>query len=159
MNRTGYSKAKVGMLFTTLLILLPLQYAWVGIAGVLQSEPWPALVFPGFKNVYSDGERFYVGNYELIAGYGEEERVLSPDDLFPELPLSQLPGFIRTHFRSPERVDELSHVQREWLRQRAAMMVGEPPESLTLRFSRSWFSRPNLSMDADSVQVLFTAEI
>ncbi|MEX2641447.1 MAG: hypothetical protein WD266_12215 [Balneolales bacterium] len=50
------SHSTVRRIFIFFLVFLPVQYGFVGLAGHLgMVEPWPALVFPGFKNVY-DGE-------------------------------------------------------------------------------------------------------
>jgi hypothetical protein len=46
------SRQKVRYLFIATMVFLPLQYLLVGIIGSIRSEPWPAFVFPGFKNVY-----------------------------------------------------------------------------------------------------------
>lgn len=150
---------RIRILFTTVLILLPLQYAWVGVMGVIQSEPWPALVFPGFKSVYSDGERFFVTKTDIVVAGQDHEEVLHPAELLSELPLSQLPGFMRTHFGSQLKVESLSREQREWLRQRAEITTGFKPETISIRQSRSWFSRPSDTASPDSVEILFEIQL
>lgn len=152
-------RRRIRTLFTALLVLLPLQYAWVGVEGVLRSEPWPALVFPGFKNVYSDGDRFYVNSYHFTLSSGDELITVGSPVLFPELPLSQQPGFMRTHFGTPEKAEALTEDQREWLYLAAEKIAGIRPDAITLSQSRAWFSRPSPTLEPDSAVVHFEIEI
>jgi len=103
-------KRKIRILFIALLLFLPLQYGMVGIIGELQSEPWPAFVFPGFKSVYSTGSSVEIEQqyFRIYTEDREIKREVRPQDLFPELPLSQIPGFIRTHFLDPISVENFS---------------------------------------------------
>lgn len=63
------SEKIIKRIFIACLILLPLQYAVVGVVGVIKSEPWPAFVLPAFKSVLSSKDhvnvnqiKFYVEN-------------------------------------------------------------------------------------------------
>lgn len=56
------SPRRVRQLFIAFIIFLPLQYALVGLIGSIRSEPWPAFVFPGFKNVYHTADLITLRN-------------------------------------------------------------------------------------------------
>lgn len=110
-------KSKIRTLFIILLLFLPLQYGYVGIVGAIHSEPWPAFVFPGFKNVHSTGNSILIEEHLFKAHFvnqGSTEEV-RPQELFPALPLSQIPGFMRTHFQDAEVVRNFSDEAAIWL--------------------------------------------
>lgn len=123
-------KRSIIRLFITVMIFLPIQYALVGIIGELQSEPWPAFVLPGFKNVYVTGDDLFQIEQKrfVIEVSGVSESVeLRPQELFPQLPLSQVPGFMRTHFSGRENIDRLSDESRIYLyRQAQSILRSEP---------------------------------
>ncbi|PEN12316.1 hypothetical protein CRI94_14945 [Longibacter salinarum] len=50
------TKATVQRLFVFIFAGLIAQYALVGVMGTVASEPWPAVVLPGFKSVYDNGD-------------------------------------------------------------------------------------------------------
>lgn len=110
--------------------MMPIQYAIVGIAGELHSEPWPAFVLPGFKNVYiSDDNQFQIEQSTFIIEVDghPDSVVLRPQELFPELPLSQVPGFMRTHFSNRVNVERLSEDARAYLYQQVKKVLGIDP--------------------------------
>jgi hypothetical protein len=155
-------KAKtVRTVFIAVLIYLPLQYGIVGIVGYYHSEPWPAFVFPGFKSVHDNGFEIQQPYFEVFAeGAEEPERVL-PQDFFPELPLSQVPGFLRTHFQSAEDVQQLSSGAKNWLKHHAVEVAGVDASKLDVVIEMNYFSHEQdiLRLDSTVVKERFTIEL
>lgn len=86
------TRRTVRKIFIAIMIFLPLQYLMVGIIGSFQSEPWPAFVFPGFKNVYHTADIITLRNPVF---YG-----LNPDSSYTVLSTSAiLKGIPRSHHR------------------------------------------------------------
>jgi hypothetical protein len=143
----------VTKIFIAACILLPVQYGLVGIIGVIDHEPWPAFVFPGFKSVYvyDDGYQIDRDYFELIDRDGGVLAQLNPHDLFPELPRSQISGFMRSHFSDLERVSEFSSEARLWLQQQSRDHGGASAERLDVVTVRLFFSQDNQSAEPDSV--------
>lgn len=108
---------KIRKLFIILIVFLPIQYGYVGIVGEIQSEPWPAFVFPGFKNVYSVESSFEIEQYFFRLHFDDliTTKEVRPQELFPELPLSQMAGFVRTHFQDAVTIENLSDEAVIWL--------------------------------------------
>lgn len=149
------STFQVRKLFIFVLIFLPLQYVLVGIIGSLQSEPWPAFVFPGFKNVY-----VYEDGYELrdvifeIHQESEEEPVrLSSLRIFPEIPPSQISGFVRTHFSTPDQVNHLNEESKKWLIRHAERFADQPVTDIRISWVRNYYSKPAIHATPDSTSV------
>ena len=129
-------KRSIVRLFIAVMIFLPIQYAVVGIVGEMHSEPWPAFVLPGFKNVYvSDDDLFQIEQKRFVIEIEGQPKVeiLRPQELFPELPLSQVPGFMRTHFSGRSDVERLSEEARSFLYQQASNHLQTEPLMIELR--------------------------
>ena len=93
-------KATVRTLFLFVLVLLPLQYAAVGIVGALYREPWPVLVLPGFKQVHDTGAGIQVPYSHLEVLFADGSRAaVAGTDFFDMLPDSHWPALLRLHFR------------------------------------------------------------
>jgi hypothetical protein len=122
----------VKTIFIAVLIWLPLQYGIVGVVGYYHSEPWPAFVFPGFKSVHVFDEGFEIGQtrFEVYRLEGEEPVTLQPQKLFSKIPLSQVPGFMRTHFHDEESIWNISHEGQLWLHLQVRQVVGFEPEAM-----------------------------
>ncbi|MCC5908493.1 MAG: hypothetical protein JJU13_19905 [Balneolaceae bacterium] len=122
----------VKLIFIVVMIWLPLQYGIVGIVGYYHSEPWPAFVFPGFKSVHVFEEGFEIGQtrFEVYREDGEELISLQPQQLFSEIPLSQVPGFMRAHFHDDESIREISAEGRFWLRFQVQQAAGIEPNAM-----------------------------
>lgn len=122
------SRTTIKSVFIFFLIYLPLQYLWIGIAGVVWSEPWPSFALPGFKNVYVvDGytqiqKPFFYVQVEETPGKSLELEV-SEYKLFDGLQPSQLQGFFRTHFSEPK---SLSTEAKQWLQHQIELVYGDP---------------------------------
>ncbi len=126
------NRKAVRTLFICILIYLPLQYAVVGIVGYYDAEPWPAFVFPGFKSVhvYDDGFEIKRTVIDVETMHRQRSLDMSPQDFFPEIPLSQIPGFVRTHFSDDEAVQQISNDGRAWLQRRATEISGFSPNTM-----------------------------
>lgn len=130
--QNGITKTSVRTLFLVLLIYLPIQYAAVGVVGYYDAEPWPAFVFPGFKSVYVYGDGFEITRtvFDVETLHRQRSYDMSPQELFPEIPLSQIPGFVRTHFSDVEAVQSISREGVEWLRDKSADIAGFEPHAM-----------------------------
>jgi hypothetical protein len=142
--------------FIAVLIFLPLQYAIVGIAGYYHSEPWPAFVFPGFKSVHVFGQGFEIGQtrFEVYRSEDDEPEVLQPQELFPAIPLSQIPGFMRTHFNDSEYIEHFSPEARHWLRMQTEEAAGFRPVKLEVVEIAEFYSHGPEGALKDSSAVL-----
>ena len=85
-------------LFVFTLILLPIQYALVGVVGhTYGAEPWPALVLPAFQSVWDREGPVSVDRVALEVTFSEGERTAVPIEAFlADLPRSQHLGFFRS---------------------------------------------------------------
>lgn len=159
------SNKTVRSIFIICLILLPLQYGVVGIVGLYSSEPWPAFVFPGFKNVYVYGGNFQINEYLLEVESDSvdvvREKVFTPQEFFYEIPRSQVSGFFQSTLGSEEKVDALSSESFEWFRRRTAELVERPGSNLTLYYlhRRKYMTRRQDSLRVDSVKVISNFKI
>lgn len=145
--------SKIRTLFIVLLLFLPLQYGYVGVIGEIHSEPWPAFVFPGFKNVYSTDNHFEINQqlFRLHFDNQETTKEVLPQDLFPELPLSQIPGFMRTHFQDSVSVENLSDDASNWLYRISGEYIGENVVFLEIVNRTNRFLKSDKGMIFDSV--------
>jgi hypothetical protein len=157
------SKKRNGYLFIALFIFLVVQYAAVGVVSLADREPWPALLFPGFKSVYEFNGGYEIDRtrFEVIVRESgkDESRVirLSPFGLFPDLPKSQLGGFISMHFGSSGKIHAFSEETVEWLAIQAQEVTGIRPVQIDVVYETLHF--PTGSVQADSVSVTFRTEI
>ncbi len=149
-------ESTVTYLFIAAFIFLVLQYAAVGIIGVLDEEPWPAFVFPGFKSVYvyDDGYRVDQTLFEIVNNDGETVTRMMPQELFPELPNSQISGFMRSHFNDERWVAQLSEEARGLLIHQAEMHAGVAPATIDVVGIRLFISGDTDTAEPDSVAEL-----
>jgi len=132
----------VKKLFLFFLIYLPVQYIFIGISGVLWSEPWPAFALPGFKNVPNTQNQtqvlkpyFYI---QLDDSTGAEIEV-EPSELFNGIQPSQLQGFIRTNFSQPKEFDR---DVRQWFnRQITRMYPSVKAKTLKIRWKNVFYGQ------------------
>lgn len=145
----------VRTVFIAVLIYLPLQYGIVGIVGFYHSEPWPAFVFPGFKSVhvYDNGFEIQQTYFDVYDEVAEEPVRVLPQDFFPELPLSQVPGFLRMHFQSAEEVQELSPGAKSWLKHHADEAAGVDASKLVVVIEMDYYSHEDDVLRRDSTVV------
>lgn len=143
-------------IFIFFLCYLPLQYGIVGIVGYYDSEPWPAFVFPGFKNVYVYDQTYEI-NKSLLEVYdlnGERVREFTPREFFYEIPPSQVAGFMRQNLENPDYVLGFSSETRLWLRERAEELGGGPVDDIIYLHKREYLTRGNGLLIPDSVAVM-----
>lgn len=154
------SEKTVRSIFIICLILLPLQYGVVGVVGLYSSEPWPAFVFPGFKNVYVYGGNYQINEYLLeieADGAGlENVQELTPQEFFYEIPRSQVSGFLRATLGSEDKIEGLTSESIEWFQRRTTELSGRPESDLTLSYlhRRKYMTRRDDSLRVDSVRVI-----
>lgn len=105
----------VKKIFLFFLIYLPFQYLLVGISGLAGSEPWPAFVLPGFKQVHTTSSQTQVLNPQFYVQFRDAQTSdveISPYKLFKGIQPSQLQGFLRTNFSQPAKY---SNEGKKWL--------------------------------------------
>lgn len=66
------SETGIRRLFVAVFLGLIVQYGLVGIVGAIASEPWPAVVLPGFKSVYDNGEEFVFDEPEIQVVFADQ---------------------------------------------------------------------------------------
>ncbi len=147
------TKKTVRTIFIAVMIWLPLQYGIVGIVGYYHSEPWPAFVFPGFKSVYVYEDSFEIEQsyIEVWTEQGEQSVRLLPQEFFPDLPLSQVPGFMRTHFLTDEEERQFSIQAKRWLHQQAGRAAGLDAAMLDIVLEVNYYSHHPHGLERDSV--------
>ncbi|WP_234567517.1 hypothetical protein [Rhodohalobacter sp. 614A] len=146
------TKSDVRKLFTFFIIFLLFQYALVGVIGVYKSEPWPAFVFPGFKSiyVYEDGYEFSSTIFELYEEDKDEAISLKPHVFLPEVPISQLSGFLRTSFYSEEKEISFSNETKDWLMAQAAKFTDGPVTDVQVVWQQNFYSKSDRDTKVDS---------
>lgn len=149
--------SRVRNLFIAVMIFLPLQYAAVGIVGELHSEPWPAFTLPGFKNVYvSENDLIQIEQkrFVIIEEDRSEPIELRPQEMFPQIPLSQVPGFMRTHFSDRRLVEDLSVQAKHFLIEQVIEITGTEPERIELIIRVEKYRIVENELILDSVSVI-----
>lgn len=139
------SRVSVRSLFMAALIILPLQYALVGLSGNLYGrEQWPAVVLPGFKNVWDGHEAIEVTDVELTVRFADGGTApLTVPALLADLPRSHHGAFFRTQCQ-PAVLSGTSDTERcrtadgrAWiLRRLAALYPGQTPAALDVVWVR-----------------------
>ena len=105
-------------LFVGVMVLLPVQYALVGIVGSLSSEPWPVLVMPGFQRVWDSTEQIAVPTVRFEASFSDGQRAAVPHDaLLYDLPRSHHRAFLETQFH-PSQAPSPPPAALQWMRDR-----------------------------------------
>lgn len=141
--------------FLFFIIYLPLQYGLVGIVGFYQSEPWPAFVFPGFKNVYvfDSGYEIQQTHFELKDIENDNVLELSTIQFFPEIPRSMISGFIRSRFSSQSMIQSYDNSTGEWMLEKASMEAGFNVDRITVHHFVKYFSSQTgqILLEPDSV--------
>ena len=114
-------RPSIRRLFLAAFIILPLQYALVGLVGLWRSEPWPALVMPGFQKVYRP-DSITADVYRFEVRFADGSRAsMSPTEVLADLPRSHHDAVMKLRFRaaaSPPSETTLSPTLAAWLRQR-----------------------------------------
>ncbi|MDY6867158.1 MAG: hypothetical protein SVT56_04525 [Chloroflexota bacterium] len=146
------TKSYVRKLFIFFIIFLLCQYGLVGVIGSYKSEPWPAFVFPGFKNVYvfEDGYEFSSTSFELYQEDKTEALSLKPHVFLPEVPISQLSGFLRRSFFSKEKEITFDDETKDWLIDRAAKFTDGSVTDVHVIWQQNFYSKSGREAKVDS---------
>lgn len=149
-------KKRIRRLFIVVMIILPLQYAVVGIVGYVDAEPWPAFVFPGFKSVpVADGA--FTTEQKVFEIAPDAERgdpiQIAPGDLFPAIPVSQLSGFLRENFSANRDFESLTPEASRWLLNQAEGIVSLDVKKISLLTVLEYrrFNNGTMSLDSSVV--------
>jgi len=128
------TRAQVRQLFGAVALFLILQYGLVGVIGLIASEPWPAVVLPGFKSVYATTEAITVETpaIEVVFRDGSRTTVETPRFLAP-MPRSHQTTFLQKQCRpaslsgTPATERCRSEFGRQWFLQRAFHLFPNRP--------------------------------
>lgn len=156
------NKKSIRRLFIGVMIFLPLQYAAVGIVGLLDAEPWPAFVFPGFKSVpvFDDSFETEQKVFELVPEDSKDDILQqTPAELFPDIPVSQLSGFMRHNFSADRDFDSLSAEGKSWLLDRAERATETDLRQISLITVLEYRRFKNGSINLDSSSVVRVQQI
>jgi hypothetical protein len=121
------TRTQVRQLFGAAALFLVLQYGLVGVVGLIASEPWPAIVLPGFKSVYATTDAVTVDKpaIEVVFRDGNRTTVETPRFLAP-MPRSHQTSFLQKQCRpaslsgTPATERCRSESGRRWFLQRAS---------------------------------------
>jgi len=151
----------VKKIFIFFICYLPLQYALVGILGYYKSEPWPAFVFPGFKNVYVYDGSYIINSFyiEVKNNEGEGRVLFTPQMFFYEVPNSQVAGFMRQNIDDEDLVAGYSEETRSWFRERATELNRREPGEIHYIHKRNFVQRSGGILSTDSVRVVKRTKI
>jgi len=152
-NGRVMSSSSVRRLFIAVLIVLPVQYALVGIVGMHHGEPWPALVLPAFQTTWDHGESIQIEQVSLDIMFEDSTRApVAVESLLADLPRSQHRGFFRSQCQ-PAQLSGDTRTERclqpsaaMWVQQQAAALFPDrSPARLDVIWNRLAYvpSRPS----------------
>jgi hypothetical protein len=105
------------------------QYGLVGLVGTYASEPWPAVVLPGFKSVYETEGEIAVEQAAFQVVFVDGGRAaIAPAQMLAPLPRSHHPSFLRAQCRPASlsgtgRTERCRHPDaRRWFLARAGTL-------------------------------------
>ncbi|MDX1640088.1 MAG: hypothetical protein R3220_00220 [Balneolaceae bacterium] len=146
------SKKAVRKIFIFVLIFLPLQYILVGVVGYYKEEPWPAFVFPGFKNVYETDGQFHVHQtrFELYSSKNVKIVSVRPYRIFQGVPRSQLSGLLRSSFNSQESIQGLSPEAIQFIHENGRKITGQSIRKIEVVEEIDFIKDGSESLNVDS---------
>jgi len=149
-------KKTIKRIFIFFLCYLPIQYALVGIVGYFKAEPWPAFVFPGFKNVYVYNGQYVVNDYYLEINHPDKDSlsVITLQNFFDEIPISLLAGFMRSNLSDQTIADNYSDETLEWFENRAELKTSFTTNQIELVHERRFMQRKNDTLSPDSTHIV-----
>ena len=152
---------KVRNLFIFFFLLLPFQYGLTGFIGFIYTDPWPAFTFPGFKsvNVYQDLYEIPKDYFEVYNTRGEKTGTFKSYQFFPDLPRSQIAGFMRTHFADSSAIESLSSDAKNWLKNHSRQLTDVDVGALKFISTVEYYRRTPTGLELDSTEYQFTAVI
>ena len=105
-------RSSVRALFGGVFVFLVVQYTLVGVVGYYYSEPWPAVVMPGFQDVWDGRGTVTVSKARLEAVFAGGARADVPvQRLLANLPRTHHPAFLRRQCR-PARLSGTPATER-----------------------------------------------
>lgn len=121
-------RTSVRSLFLVTFLVLPLQYALVGLGTLVGlGEPWPAVVQPGFQSVWDGGGAVTVLSPEFRVVFDDGDSADAPPRrVFASVPASHHLGIMRTHF-DPSKNETVDPRTRSWLGDRFEALFGRRP--------------------------------
>lgn len=120
--RMFWTPESVRRLVMGVMVVLVLQYALVGIVGVMLREPWPTLVLPAFQNVWDGNDELAVPRARLVAVSSDSTQFEVPfDSVWGPIPASQQAGFLREQCR-PQALSGTPRTERCTLPEARAWM-------------------------------------
>jgi hypothetical protein len=149
-------KTTVKKIFIFFLFFLPLQYATVGIVGLIASEPWPALVLPAFQNVDATPANISVQKpvLSIIDVKDNTHSNVKPDKLFKGIQESQLQGFLRTHFGDSLKWTQKGKNSKVWLLNQISQNYPSiEPKFLKIRWEKMHYNFSSSPQKTDSTQL------
>lgn len=143
------------------MIFLPLQYILVGIIGYYKSEPWPAFVFPGFKNVYVSEEHYIVRQtrFEFYNNQNQKVATVQPHRFFPGVPRSQIAGLTRTVFHNKNKILNLSSAAREYLYENGKRVTDMNFSRMDITREVDYLDAGSMDLEPDSTARILIAQI
>jgi hypothetical protein len=153
-------RKSIRFLFLIVFALLPIQYGLVGLLGAHWGEPWPAVVLPGFKSIWQDGEKFAMPRtaFNVRFASGEAETV-DPALVLAGLPASHHLAVMRRQF-TPASMSGTKDTEtgallesRRWLAGRLAELfpgreaVGADVIWRSMEYSRAEGATRDISLD------------
>lgn len=143
----------VRRVFISILIFLPLQYIVVGIVGYYYAEPWPAFVFPGFKNVYESNGQYQIHqtHFDLYNSRGEKLESVQPHNFFSGIPRSQVAGFLRVFFHDKNAIGNLSAEAKNFLHQTSLQFANRDVSRMDIVYEVDFVESATSDLEPDSV--------
>ena len=151
------SRPHIRRLFWMLAVLLPLQYALVGLVQLQGgSEPWPLLVMPGFKATWHEGRPLLASQVTFVVYHSDGTMQHLPADVvLARLPYSHQRAMLEAFFRpaslsgtpTTERIRQPEATR--WLWNRLQTLTGSTPTRVDIVWAQL-----RIIPDADSLQVL-----
>ncbi len=115
----------VRTLFVVVAVALLIQYGIIGLLSLGPGEPWPAVIQPGFKNVWDGGDTVRIPHAELeVTMDSGRMQPVALEKLFEGIPASHHLGILRAQFQpsslsgSGSTEKALLPESRIWLRER-----------------------------------------
>ncbi len=133
-------RTRIRRLFWALILVLPLQYALVGLVQLGGGrEPWPALIMPGFKATWQEGMPLLAQRVTLVIHQPNGAiRHLPADMVLATLPYSHHRAMLEAFFQpaslsgTPE-TERIRHPDaRRWLWNRLQTLTGSPPTKMDI---------------------------
>ena len=133
------NRAHVRKVFLVVFGALLLQYGLVGYGTATDvGEPWPAVVLPGFKNVWDSSTTIGIPSAEFEVRFADGTvSSMLPAQVFSSIPASHHLGIMRTHFAGAggATAARISAEKAAWLRGRVEEIFGKPASRVEVIWS------------------------